>query len=100
MSLPPRRAKRIDTNQTEIVLGLRRVGVAVWVLGSPADLLCGFRGRFVTLEVKDGKLAPSRRKLTMMEEVYQSVCEDLHLPHFVVGSLAEALKALEVVRGP
>ena len=96
MSLPPRRAKRIDGNQSEIVQALRTAGVAVWVLGSPADLLVGFRGRFYTMECKDGRLPPSHRKLTPLEQVYASVCHSLGLPHVIVTSIDEALAALDL----
>jgi hypothetical protein len=63
-----RRAAAVDRNQSEIVSALRQAGVTVQPLhrvgeGCP-DLLCGFRGRNVLLEVKDGELPPSRRGLT------------------------------------
>jgi hypothetical protein len=51
-----RRAANIDRNQTEIVSALRKCGVEVQALnavgsGCP-DLLCGFRGKNVLLEIK------------------------------------------------
>lgn len=61
-------AKRIDSNQPEIVAALRSVGASVECLhdlgkGVP-DLLVGFRGCNYLLEVKDGNKSPSRRQLT------------------------------------
>ncbi len=52
-----RTAARIDANQPEIIRVLRDCGVTVQPLhtvgkGTP-DLLCGYRGRNVLLEVKD-----------------------------------------------
>lgn len=91
MSLPARRAKRIDANQPEIVQALRRVGIAVWVLSSPADLLTGHQGRFRTLEVKDGSKPPSARRLTPEEVAYHGTCESMRLPHHIVLSVDEAL---------
>ena len=63
-----RRAAATDRNQGEIVSALRRAGVTVQPLhrvgeGCP-DLLCGFRGKNVLIEVKDGQKAPSDRRLT------------------------------------
>ena len=63
-----RRAAATDRNQAEIVAALRAIGCTVQPLhsigrGCP-DLLCGFRGRNILIEVKDGELPPSGRKLT------------------------------------
>lgn len=63
-----RRAAKIDRNQPEIVSALRAAGVTVQPLHSVGmgcpDLLCGFKGRNVLLEVKDGARPPSERRLT------------------------------------
>jgi len=58
----------VDTNQAEIVAALRLVGCSVQHLhtvgkGCP-DILVGYRGVNYALEVKDGSLPPSARKLT------------------------------------
>lgn len=58
----------MDANQAEIVAALRSIGCTVQPLhavgqGCP-DLLCGLRGVNHLLEIKDGKKAPSKRKLT------------------------------------
>ena len=87
-----RYAKRIDANQPEIVSGLRHMGAAVWVLSTPADLLVGARGRFLTAEIKDGEKPPSRRQLTPEEAAYAGTCERLGLPHFVWLSLEDAIQ--------
>lgn len=63
-----RRAARTDANHTEIVEALRSHGATVLSLaavgkGCP-DLMAGFRGRTLLLEVKDGSKAPSAQKLT------------------------------------
>jgi hypothetical protein len=97
MSLPARRAKRIDANQPDIVQALRKGGAKVWVLGTPCDLLVGVRGRFRTLEVKDGTKPPSKRALTPDEQDYFDACRAHALPHHVVTSVDEAV---EVVFGP
>jgi hypothetical protein len=94
MSLPPRRAKRIDANQPDIVQALRKAGAKVWVLGSPADLLAGYRGRLSTLEVKDGAKPPSARQLTPAEREYLDDCIEMGLPHFVVISPEQAVEVV------
>lgn len=63
-----RRAAKIDRNQPEVVEALRKIGASVQVLstvgkGCP-DLLVGYRERNFLLEIKDGELPPSARKLT------------------------------------
>lgn len=67
-----RRAAKVDRNQPEIVAALRAVGASVQPLhavgqGCP-DLLVGFRGQCFAIEVKDGSLAPSDRKLTPAQQ--------------------------------
>jgi hypothetical protein len=94
MSLPPRRARRVDANQREVVDALRAYGAACWILGEPADLLVGFRGRFLTLEVKDGAKPPSARQLTLEEQVFAATCRAMNLPHHIVASVDEAIAAL------
>lgn len=63
-----RRAGKVDANQTEVVESLRRAGMSVQPLsavgGGVPDLLVGFRGVNVLLEVKDGGKALSAQKLT------------------------------------
>jgi hypothetical protein len=70
---PMRRAAKVDDNQAEIVKALRAVGATVRVVtqgnGLP-DLLVGFRGQTVLMEVKDGKKPPSARKLTEAEQKF------------------------------
>lgn len=63
-----RRAAKVDRNQAEIVAALRGLGATVQPLhgvgsGCP-DLLVGFRRKNFLIEVKDGDLAPSARRLT------------------------------------
>ena len=63
-----RRAAKVDRNQREIVAALRGVGATVQPLhavgqGCP-DLLVGFRGRNILIEVKDWQAANSDRVLT------------------------------------
>lgn len=63
-----RRAAKIDENQNEIVKALRAVGASVQTLAAVGkgvpDLLVGYQGKTILIEVKDGKKPPSERRLT------------------------------------
>lgn len=48
-----RRAAKVDGNQEEIVKALRRINVAVEVIGKPVDLLICHRGETALMECKD-----------------------------------------------
>ena len=88
-----RRSARVDANQAEIVAALRATGATVQVLsavgqGCP-DILVGYAGSNILMELKDGDKPPSKRKLTEDEAAWHGrwrgqVC--------VVNSAAEALK--------
>ena len=63
-----RRAAKIDANQDQVVSALRAAGATVQSLaaigkGCP-DLLVGFQGKTLLMEVKDGNKPPSAQKLT------------------------------------
>jgi hypothetical protein len=68
-----RHAARIDANQDQIVTALRAMGATVRIVtqgnGLP-DLLVGFRGVTILMEVKDGQKVPSARKLTPAEQKF------------------------------
>lgn len=55
-----RYAARVDANQAEIVSAMRSVGAQVWIIGLPVDLLVGYRGKTMLVEVKTlkGKKSP------------------------------------------
>ena len=63
-----RRAARVDSNQAEIVKAFRKLGCSVLSMaalgkGAP-DLLIGWGGICIAVEVKDGSKPPSARELT------------------------------------
>ena len=68
-----RRANRVDYNQSVIVESLRKTGAYVRIVtmgdGVP-DLLVGYKGFTLLLEVKDGDKPPSQRKLTTAEQKF------------------------------
>ena len=94
-----RRANRIDDNQNDIVAALRKVGATVRVIsqgeGIP-DLLVGFRGETILLEVKDGNKPPSARTLTPAEKKFFDEWEGGLC--MVVKSVEDALELLEGIK--
>jgi len=58
-----RYAARVDENQSAIVQALRDAGAYVWIIGLPVDLLVGFRGRTLLMEVK----TTSKKRLTGLQ---------------------------------
>lgn len=65
-----RHAARVDANQAEIVAALREAGASVWIIGLPVDLLVGFNGHSVLMEVKTltGKRNPKPSKHTQLQK--------------------------------
>ena len=88
-----RRAAKIDRNQPEIVEALRKVGALVYPMhtvgGGLPDLLVGFRGRLMLLEVKDGLAPLSQQALTPDQVKFHAVW-----PVAVVRDVDEALAAI------
>lgn len=68
-----RRAAKVDAGQDQIVSALRAMGATVRIVtqgnGLP-DLLVGYRGFTILMEVKDGRKPPSARKLTEAEQKF------------------------------
>jgi hypothetical protein len=91
-----RRAARVDANQEQIVSALRTCGATVRVVtqgdGLP-DLLVGYRGYTILMEVKDGRKPPSARKLTEEEEKFFQNWKGGMLA--IVNSVQEALELLK-----
>lgn len=90
-----RYAARVDANQTQIVSALRAAGATVQLLsavgqGCP-DLLVGYQGNNILMEIKDGKKSPSDRKLTSDQIVWHSEWKGVV---FLVTSVDEALQLL------
>lgn len=94
-----RRAARVDENQGLIVKALRACGATVRVItqgdGIP-DLLVGYRGHTILMEVKDGNKPPSARQLTTAEQIFFAQWTGGKL--FIVNSVEEALDVLKDCR--
>ena len=94
-----RRAARVDENQGLIVKALRACGATVRIItqgdGIP-DLLVGYRGHTILMEVKDGNKPPSARQLTAAEQLFFNQWTGGKL--FIVNSVEEALDVLKDCR--
>ena len=96
-----RRRGRVDANQKAIVAALRQVGASVQSLadighGCP-DLLVGFRGRTLLMEVKDGSKVKSARALTPDEEAW--IAGWRGTPAFIVESVEQAVQTVTFEEG-
>ena len=93
-----RRRARIDANQPLIVKALREAGASVLSLspmgGGCPDLLVGYKGRNLLMEIKDPTKKPSQRKLTDDEYVFHSGWAG---NVFLVETAVEALKLLGTI---
>ena len=81
----------MDANQAQIVSALRAAGANVWILGLPVDLLVGYKGHTVLMEVKDG---PGKR-LTALQEAFFAKWEGGTLSR--VDGPESALNVLKVI---
>ena len=90
-----RHAARVDANKTAVVSALEAAGARVWDLKLPVDLLIGFRGRWMLMEVKDGNKPPSARKKTALQERFFAWATGL--PVALVDGPGAALRALAVL---
>lgn len=67
-------AKRVDSNQKEIVACMRNLGATVAITSMVGkgfvDAVVGFRGTNYLVEIKDGKKCKSAQKLTEHEKEF------------------------------
>ena len=91
-----RYANRIDANQNDIVKTLRECGATVRIVsqgdGIP-DLLVGYKGYTILMEVKDGNKSPSARALTAAEQKFFDDWRGGML--VIVNSVEEAIDVLK-----
>lgn len=87
--------KRVDDNHRTIVDGLRGLGATVQSLASigkgAPDILCGHRGRNFLFEIKNPGMPPSKRRLTIAEEVWH---QQWRGSVYVIENLSEAIEVL------
>jgi hypothetical protein len=90
-----RQMKKVDSNHSEIVKGLRTIGASVRSTagigkGFP-DIAVGYRNRNWLFEIKDPDKFPSQRHLTLAEEEF---FENWRGQVSIIHSLDEALAVI------
>lgn len=67
-----RYAARKDRTHDEVVARFRAAGCTVhnWGVDGAPDIVVGIRGVTILVEVKDGTLAPSKRRLTPKQDAW------------------------------
>lgn len=95
-----RRAAKVDANHTQVVMALQAAGATVQSLAAVGqgvpDLLVGFQGKTLLMEVKDGQKPPSARRLTEQQIIWHGVWRGG--PVAIVDGVDAALRALGVLR--
>jgi hypothetical protein len=94
-----RQAAKVDRNQPEIVKALRKIGAGVLItsqLKKAFDILVFYRYNTYVMEIKDGELPPSKKKLTDGEQECKEMIESHGCKYHIVESIEEAFKILGV----
>lgn len=94
-----RRAAAIDKNQNEIVDALRKNGAHVTItsqLKNAFDLVVVHSGKIYLVEVKDGTLTASARKLTEGEMKCKQSIENAGGVYHVINSTREAMQMIGI----
>ena len=91
-----RHAARVDANKEQIVSALRAAGAFVWDLKLPVDLLVGYNGYTILMEIKDGNKPPSQRKLTKLQQSFFESWTGASLA--IVDSPEAALRILRICK--
>lgn len=91
-----RHASRVDRNQPEIVKTFRELGYTWIACHAYAGFGCDGitfpkSGGVAFVEIKDGDLAPSARKLTESEVKLQRLCIQHHVQYWVVKNTEDVV---------
>ena len=92
-----RRAAKVDRNQPEIVKALRKVGAVVkhtHQVKNLFDIIVFYKGGTYCVEIKDGELKPSAKKLTEGELKCKADMESVGCTYWVIESVEDALKMI------
>lgn len=92
-----RRAAKIDRNQPEIVKALRKAGAVVKHVHQVKklfDIIVCYQGKTYCVEIKDGELPPSSRKLKEGEQECKDDFESVGVKYWIINSIDEALEMI------
>lgn len=90
------KALRVDANQAAIVSALRAAGATVWIIGRPLDLLVGFNGVTLLIEVKDPKSAYGKKGANRNQREFMETWTGG--PVCLVDGPEAALRAIAVIK--
>jgi hypothetical protein len=96
-----RRAAKVDKNQPKIVKALRNVGACVILthqLKNAFDCLVVYKGEIYIVEIKDGDLPPSSKKLTSGEEKCKESIELADGIYHIIYSIKDAFKMIGLIK--
>lgn len=89
------RVHKVDQNQSEIIAALEQIGVRVIDMSASGegcpDLCCFVRSNTVWVEVKNGNLPPSARKLTIPQIRWHDAARQAGVKVHVVETVDQAL---------
>ena len=92
-----RRAAKVDVNQPEIVKCLRAMGAHVLhthQLKNAFDILVGYHGNLYIMEIKDGSLPPSAKKLSTGEQSCKTKFNAVGVDYHIVENCSQAIDIL------
>lgn len=93
-----RRAARKDRNHNEITAVFQKAGFRVWdtsqLGGGFPDIIIARNKSTGVVEIKDGKLKPSARRLTLDETCFR-IHWETHGRWYLVASVDDALNVIE-----
>jgi hypothetical protein len=94
-----RRAAAVDKNQQRIVMALRYAGACVIItsqLKKAFDILVIYNGDTFIVEIKDGDLSPSKRRLTTGEQLCKESIERAGGMYHIIESVDDALNLIGI----
>jgi hypothetical protein len=94
------RARRTDTNHSEVLTMARQVGAEVLdlhALPGALDALVGYRGQLFLVEIKDGAKVKSKRKLTPAEVATVERFRLVGCPVLVVETSLDLLRGIGAI---
>ena len=93
----PRYAANVDNNQQEIVQALIAAGASVHYLKVPVDLLVGYAGKTVLVEIKNLKTAYGRKGANKLQKSFMETWSGGAVS--MLTDVASAMTMLRVMGG-
>lgn len=87
-----RYAAKVDANQRAVITALEAAGAKVEIIGRPVDLLIGYAGKWMVMEVKNPK---GKNKSTATQDRFYARFPGY--PWATVDGVESALRALKVM---